>query len=119
MRVMIVDDNSSFREKIRLMLISHEAGALQFYEYKDGSGAVENYSKIEPDLILMDIQMDRMDGFVASKLIKDINRDAKIIMLTQYDDDAYRDYASEIGVDAYVIKDQLMDIIQIINNIRI
>lgn len=114
MRIMIVDDNASFRTKIKKMILDQRFDDIELYEFSCGSGAVESYTKLKPDLILMDIQMDDMDGFAASKLIKKIDPAAKIIIVTQYDDSAYREYADELGLSAYVTKDQLNDVIGVL-----
>ena len=117
MRIMIVDDNAAFRNKIKKLMRNQTLNSLEMYEFDNGSGAVENYNKLRPDLILMDIQMNDINGFDASRQIKKLNPDAKIIIVTQYNDDAYKEYADELGLYAYVTKDNLNEIISIVENL--
>ena len=57
-----------------------------FYTWKyvgyDGKQAVEAYKKLKPDVVFLDVMMPDYDGFYALKKIREINRDAKIIMVT-------------------------------------
>ncbi len=115
---MIVDNCFRFREHIKKLLTDCHFKSLQLFEFTDGLEAVKNYRKLEPDWILMDIQISNMNGFEASKFIKKNNPDANIILISQYDDEAYRDYAKELGIKYYILKDRLSDMLNIFKKIE-
>ncbi len=66
----------------------------------------------------MDLKMEIMDGLTASKEILKLNQDARIIILTQFDDEEYFDVAKEIGVKAFIQKENILDIPYIIENLN-
>ena len=80
------------------------------YEASDGSEAVDLYEREHPDWVLMDIMMEPMDGLVASRKIMTAHPEAKIIILTNFDDKRYRQAAQEAGVRAFLPKEQLNNI---------
>lgn len=71
---------------------------------KDGYEAVEMYKRDQPDLILMDIKMPRMDGLEATRIIRSYSEDIPIIALTAYAFEADRERALEIGCNDFVTK---------------
>lgn len=111
MKVMIVDDNAGIRETIRAMLTKT---ADTFCECSDGSEALRLYERCHPDWVLMDIKMKHMDGFEATREIISEFPDAKIIMITQYDDPKLEKKAYSVGAVEFVLKEHLFDIEQII-----
>lgn len=84
------------------------------YECDNGEEAIELYHKFQPDWVLMDIQLNNMDGLTATKLIRSSDPTAKVIIVTQYHDPEYRKMAKDIGVIDYVLKDSLLDLLKII-----
>jgi CheY-like chemotaxis protein len=112
MTIMIVDDSAAMRLTIRRML-SGEGVAIS--ECNDGAEAVKTYPKLHPDWVLMDIKMKQMDGFQATWEIISQFPDAKIIMITQYDDPKLEKKAHEMGAIEFVLKEKLMDIERIIH----
>jgi CheY-like chemotaxis protein len=111
MTIMIVDDSKPVRDIIRSLLLPT---ADSFCECSDGDEAFEVYARVRPDWVLMDIQMKRMDGFRATREILSSFPDAKIIMVTQYDDPGVCEKAKQAGVREFVLKDNLCDIERII-----
>ncbi len=109
---MIVDDNAAMRLTIRRMLSGE---GIAICECSDGAEAVERFPKLRPDWVLMDIKMKQVDGFQASKEILSEFPDAKIIMITQYDDPKLEEKAHAAGVMNFVLKEHLFDIEQIIH----
>ena len=82
-RILIVDDHAIVREGQRA-LIETEAGLQVLGEAKNGDEAVEMAHALQPDVILMDLQMPGKDGIEAIKEIKTENPDAHILVLTSF-----------------------------------
>jgi DNA-binding NarL/FixJ family response regulator len=71
----------------------------------DGLEAIEQVKKYKPDVVLMDIRMPNLNGVAATKRIKEINPDIKIIILTTFDDSDYILSAINNGASGYLLKD--------------
>lgn len=113
MTVMLVDDNRNFRRMVKSIL----AGTVeQFFECNDGSEAVEAYDLHHPDWVLMDIQMPNVDGITATRMLKDAYPEARIIILSSFGDDGLRESARSAGADAYVLKEQLSSVNDILRS---
>lgn len=104
MKLLIVEDNPKTRRFLRELLTDL---AEVIYECSDGSEAVAAYEAYAPDWVLMDIKMKEVDGIVATRRIKESWPAAQIIIVTDYDNDALREAASEAGAHEYVLKDSL------------
>ena len=101
--VMVVDDSLTVR-KIAGRLLSREG--YHVLTAKDGVDALEQLLDVVPDVMLVDIEMPRMDGF---DLTRNVRADARlknvpIIMITSRTADKHRNYAKEIGVNHYLGK---------------
>jgi len=101
--VMVVDDSLTVR-KITGRLLAREG--YQVVVAKDGVEALEQLLDVIPDVMLVDIEMPRMDGF---ELTRNIRADARlknipIVMITSRTADKHRNYAFEIGVNHYLGK---------------
>jgi chemosensory pili system protein ChpA (sensor histidine kinase/response regulator) len=101
--VMIVDDSLTVR-KITGRLLSREG--YHVVAAKDGVDALEQLLDIVPDVMLVDIEMPRMDGFDLTRNVRADARlkDVPIIMITSRTADKHRNYAKEIGVNHYLGK---------------
>jgi DNA-binding NarL/FixJ family response regulator len=102
---MIVDDHTAFRGVIRTIL---QHSGWQCIECQDGSEAVEQYANSMPDLVLMDISMEGLDGLQATAQIKACFPAAKIMILTQHDDSHLRSAAEQVGACGYLLKEDLL-----------
>ncbi|MDH5765325.1 MAG: response regulator transcription factor [Gammaproteobacteria bacterium] len=80
MRVLIADDQNSIRNVIK-MIVTDMGGEIAG-EACNGQEAVDRYSEVEPDLVLLDINMPKMDGVEALRKIKELYPDACAAMLT-------------------------------------
>ena len=101
--VMIVDDSLTVR-KITSKLLTRVG--YEVVTAKDGVDALEKLVEMTPDVMLLDVEMPRMDGF---ELTKQLRRDAKtknlpIIMITSRTAEKHRNYALELGVNEYMGK---------------
>jgi len=105
-RILIVDDHAAFREALRNLLCLHDD--LQVIgEAADGREAIHMVDKCQPDVILMDIRMPRMNGVEASSLITKSRNDALIIGLCVVTDRYTVDAFMKAGVTAVISKDRL------------
>lgn len=76
-------------------------------ECDDGIDALGCYKQFLPDWVLMDWEMKQMDGLAATKLIIGDFPDAKILLVTQFNDLELRAAAAEAGARGFVLKDEL------------
>lgn len=111
MKLLIVDDNSETRNLIRTIMKPH---GHEIMESQNGIEAVRSYALNRPDCVLMDIEMSGMDGIQATKEIKAAYPDARIVILTTFDDDRLRAAAVQAGAERYVLKDHLTELQSII-----
>lgn len=106
-KILIVDDHSETRKMTRFFL-----GDLpfDFEECADGADALDCYEKTRPDLVLMDWEMRRMNGLEATRQIIAKYPQAKILMMTQYDDEQLKKAAQKAGASGFILKENLMDL---------
>ena len=102
--LLIVEDNPKMRQMIKSLFPDT---SYQIYECEDGSEALELYKLHKPDWVLMDIVMKEMDGITATRQIINTYPDAKIIIVTDFDDKMLREKAKSAGAYDYVIKEDL------------
>jgi len=111
MKVLIVDDNEQMREALRNFI-----GDLadECCECADGSEAFAAFSAHRPDWVLMDLEMKGIDGLTATKQILDAWPEARVAIVTVYDDEELREATRRAGACAYVIKEDLLNLRQIL-----
>ena len=113
--VMVVDDSLTVR-KITSRMLTREG--FEFTTAKDGVDGLQQLQDIEPDIILLDIEMPRMDGFEFARNVRADNKTKAIpiIMITSRTADKHRNRALELGVNEYMGKpyqeEQLMEMIR-------
>lgn len=103
-KVMLADDQVILAEGIKSVLET-DGGIEVVGVAGDGALAVEMAGKERPDVVLMDIRMPNMNGVAATKKIKEILPDCKIIILTTFDDSDYILSAINVGACGYLLKD--------------
>ncbi len=108
--VLIADDHTLMREGLRKIL-SMEDSIDVAGEAQNGAEAVEIALGINPDIILMDINMPVTNGIEATKIIKSKNPDIKVIALTIHDQEEYLFELIKAGVSGYVLKDISPDLL--------
>ena len=114
MKFLIVDDNAAVRRLIAEIVLPL---ADEIRECSDGADALSAYNAKRPDLVLMDIRMKHVDGIEATKRIKVADPSAKIIIVTDYDDEALRQKAMRVGACGYALKDNLLDLVLVLERI--
>ena len=102
--ILLVDDQRLIREGIRVIL-ELEQGFCVVGEADTGQEAINLYSKLNPDDILMDIQMPGIDGIETTRRILNKWSEAKIIYLTTFDDDDLIFEGLRAGALGYLLKD--------------
>ncbi len=101
--IMIVDDSVTVRKVTSRLL---ERQGYDVVTAKDGVDAIEQLDTVKPDLMLLDIEMPRMDGFEVTNLVRhhEIHRDLPIIMITSRTGEKHRERALSLGVNQYMGK---------------
>ncbi len=107
MKIMLVDDHAGFRQMVKTML---GAQCAAFVECKNGQEALAQYSQFHPDIVLMDIAMEGLDGLSATEQIKSQFPESRVFILTQFDDPELRKAAQEVGASGYFLKEDLSDV---------
>ena len=115
--VMVVDDSITVRKVTKRLL---ERNDYQAITAKDGMDALAQLQEMHPDILLLDVEMPRMDGFELATNMRNDDRlkDIPIIMITSRTGQKHRDRAKKIGVNFYMGKPysegELLDNIQIL-----
>ena len=101
--IMIVDDSVTVRKVTSRLL---ERQGFDVITAKDGVDAIEQLENVKPDLMLLDIEMPRMDGFEVTNLVRhhEVHRDLPIIMITSRTGEKHRERAFSLGVTNYMGK---------------
>lgn len=111
MSLLIVDDNQQMRRLIS-SLLSDLASVI--VECSDGAEALSAYTAHRPDWVLMDIRMKETDGIAATREITAAHPEARICIVTDYDDPMLRAAAERAGAREYVVKDDLIAVRRIL-----
>jgi DNA-binding NarL/FixJ family response regulator len=113
--VMIVDDHPVFRQGLRNILATHSDLHI-VGEAADGYEAIKLAQKLLPDVVMMDINLPTLNGLQATRELKRLCPQVKVIMLTAYDDKEQIYHAIRAGASAYHAKDvrpgRLVDVIR-------
>jgi DNA-binding NarL/FixJ family response regulator len=104
--ILCVDDHPLVRKGIAAIL-ANEKDMKLIAEAGSGAEAVEAFRQFHPDVTLMDLRMPGLDGIEATKEIRKIDPEAKIIALTSYDGDQEIYRALEAGVRGYILKESV------------
>jgi two-component system, NarL family, response regulator len=103
-RIMVADDHSVVRQGL-VALINRKRGMKVVAEAADGQTAVRQFQRHHPDVCLIDLRMPGTDGVEAIRSIRQLDSNAKIIVLTTFDDDEDIFRALRNGAKAYLLKD--------------
>lgn len=103
-RILLADDHVLMREGTR-ELLEREKDFDVVGEADDGEEAVRLATELQPEVVLMDIAMPRLNGIEATRQIKAIHPATAVLILTGYDDDQYVFALLEAGAAGYLLKD--------------
>jgi DNA-binding NarL/FixJ family response regulator len=102
--LLLVDDQSLIRQGLKAML-ELEPDLQVVGSAKDGGTALEQIAILQPDVVLMDVQMPVMDGRAATRKITQQFPDIKVLVLSTFGDDQYVADAMRAGASGYLLKD--------------
>ena len=104
LRLLLVDDQKLMREGLRILL-ELEPDLKVVGEAENGEAALAAYAKHQPDVVLMDVRMPGMDGVEATWRLRERWPQARIIILTTFNDDEYVFEGLRAGALGYLLKD--------------
>ena len=112
MNILIVENSPRMRRTIRSLLagLTHEV-----FECEDGSQVLMVYQTHRPDWVLMDIGLNDVDGIVVTGMLKAAFPEAKVVIVTDYDDARLRQAAHQAGACDYVLKEDLFRLREIVS----
>jgi DNA-binding NarL/FixJ family response regulator len=102
-RVLVVDDDDLMRAGLRAVLASDDDIDV-VGEAADGGAAVDATRRLRPDVVLMDVRMPSLDGIAATREVLGAFRDAKVVILTTFEDDDYVFGAIAAGASGFLLK---------------
>jgi len=104
-KVLIVDDSPEMRKLIRQVASD---SCDEVFECEDGDEVLAAFDNHRPDWVLMDLEMKRVDGLQATATLMQFHPEAKVIIVTNYQDNMTRLAAAEAGARYFVGKDELL-----------
>jgi DNA-binding NarL/FixJ family response regulator len=103
-RLIIADDQRLFRQSLRIVL-EHESHLKVIGEASDGQEAYELAKALRPDMVLMDVEMPKLDGIAATKILVKALVGIKVLILSSYSDDDRVIQGIQAGAVGYIVKD--------------
>jgi two-component system chemotaxis response regulator CheY len=114
-RILIVDDSSIMRKLITRVLVRQ--GHQVVGEAKNGVDACLLYRQLKPDLVTMDITMTDMDGLTAAECIFEYDPKARVLFLSNRDEERFRDQIERIGAIGLVNKHRTDELLELIDGV--
>lgn len=102
-RILLVDDHPIVRQGLKTLLEGHPGWEVAG-EASDGMEAVEKASQLQPDVIVLDVTMPRMNGLEACRSIRRTSPTPEILFVTQHDSPQMMREALDAGARGYVVK---------------
>ena len=99
--ILLVDDEPSIIQLARMYL---EREGFRVQDARDGEAALEAVNRLQPDLLVLDIMLPKLDGFEVCKRLRASKNSAAILMLTARDEDVDKILGLELGADDYLTK---------------
>lgn len=102
--VLIADDDDGYRKVLKRLLETYRREFNLVGEARDGEEAIWLAQELHPEVVLMDIAMPGLDGLEATRRIKAMRPETKVVILTIHNEEAYRKAATNCGADGFVQK---------------
>jgi DNA-binding NarL/FixJ family response regulator len=118
MRIALVDDNANIRSLLRELLEIKTSGTV-VAEVDDGDGAAQAVAESQPDLVIVDYHMARVDGVEATRRIKAVRPSAEIVAFTSTYDDAVIAAFLAAGASRHFDKSAIDDLLEYIRGLKV
>src|SRR5437899_4479928 len=102
-RLLIADDQRLFRQSLRIVL-EHESDLKVVGEAGDGQEAYEQAKALRPDVVLMDVEMPKLDGIAATRVLVKTLVGIKVLILSSYADDDRVLQGIQAGAVGYIVR---------------
>ena len=106
--VLLVDDHCLVRQGIK-QILELEKDLFVIGQANNGEEAIVQVQELKPDIVLLDINMPKLNGIHTLRRLKGIDSEIKVIMLTFYEDSEYLFEALNLGANGYILKDAESD----------
>ncbi|BCL77600.1 DNA-binding response regulator [Ktedonobacteria bacterium brp13] len=104
-RIVVADDHLVVREGLRFMLEEADEGFVLVGDAGDGATALDVVGRVQPDVVLMDLRMPKMDGLEAIKRMRTAWPHIAVLILTTYNEDDLMIRGLQVGAYGYLLKD--------------
>lgn len=104
MKVLFIDDEPLIRKGLQVIIPWADYGFTEFFEAEDGTEGLQIIEKENPELVMLDIQMEKMSGLSLAKTARENDFNGRIIILSGYSDFSYAKTAISYNVTAYLLK---------------
>jgi len=117
-KVLLADDHTIARQGLRALLDSQEDIEV-VGEAEDGRQAFEKTKELVPDVVVIDITMPNLNGIEATRQIKKLNPEIKVLVLTVHDNEEYVHQMLQAGASGYLLKESAVsDLVSAINAVK-
>jgi two-component system, NarL family, response regulator NreC len=117
-KVLLADDHTIVRQGLRALLESQEDIEV-VGEAEDGRQAFEKTKELVPDVVVIDITMPNLNGVEATRQIKKLNQEIKVLVLTVHDNEEYVHQILQAGASGYLLKESAVsDLVSAINAVK-
>jgi CheY-like chemotaxis protein len=113
MKILIVEDNAEMRQLLKSMLRGPDT---HFIECADGAGALAAFEQHQPDWVLMDLGLGKVDGLTATRRIVAAHPAGRVVIVTGQKSPQLQDAARAAGATGFVLKDNLHQLQQVITS---
>jgi DNA-binding NarL/FixJ family response regulator len=110
LKILVVDDHPAIRHMLHTFLELH-SGWQVCGEAADGLEAVMKMKALHPDIIIMDLEMPRLNGIEATRRIHKLSPSTRVLILTSHENSVLSKIAQDSGANGYVLKSEAMDVL--------
>ncbi|MDF1550914.1 MAG: response regulator transcription factor [Bacteroidales bacterium] len=116
-KIFLVDDHSLFREGLKFLLSNTESVS-EIFEAENGAILLKALEDVQPDVILMDIEMPVMNGIEATQKVLELSKDVKVIALSMHGDENYYTEMINAGAKGFLLKNsKFEDVLKAISEV--